>query len=186
MLAEFTNECRVQIIHNYIPESLLKALTMLLIEWDGFQKFIVCLECNCLYEYNEYINKRTREIARCSYIRFPRHPQRRMRTKCNQPITKIVKTTGGKRTFAPLKVFVFKRIIESIQNLIQQPENLELFNHWRDRELPSNVMADIYDGAVWKEFLHKDGKELLSSRYGFGLSIKMWIGSSRTVMYSIL
>ena len=93
------------------------------------------------------------------------------------------KTTGGKRTFAPLKVFVFKRIIESIQNLIQQPE---LFNHWRDRELPSNVMADIYDGAVWKEFLHKDGKELLSSRYGFGLSIKMWIGSSRTVMYSIL
>ena len=53
-------------------------------------------------------------------------------------------------------------------------------------EIMTNVMADIYDGAVWKEFLYKDGKELLSSRYGLGLAINVdWFQPYSHVQYSV-
>jgi len=53
-----------------------------------------------------------------------------MQAKYNEPLLKAVKTTIGKRLFAPHKVFPYKSLIDLIKDLIQQPRTLDLLNHW--------------------------------------------------------
>lgn len=84
-----------------------------------------------------------------------------MRAACLTPLLKTVKTAFGKRIFAPLKVFCYKSVIQSIEQFVQQPEILTLFNQWKNRSIPTGVMADVYDGAVWKSFLTVDGKQFV-------------------------
>ena len=63
---------------------------------------------------------------------------------------------------------------------------LDILNKWKNRALPSGVMADIYDGSVWKSFLTIDGNEFLSRRYTFGLLINVdWFQPYAHVQYSV-
>lgn len=63
---------------------------------------------------------------------------------------------------------------------------LELFNEWRNRKIPPRVMADVYDGSIWKSFLTVDGKEFLSDRYALGLLINVdWFEPYKHVKYSV-
>ena len=80
-----------------------------------------------------------------------------MRTSCQFPLVKIIKTTTGKKMLEPLKGFCYKSIIESIGELVQKPGMLDLLNHCRNRTMPNGVMADVYDGVVWNSFLTVDG-----------------------------
>lgn len=105
-----------------MPDTLAKTRTTLSIDREGFQRFIVCQKCDSTYDYNDCFP--TRQIVNCTYVRFPRHPQVHMRTKCNEPLLKTVKTTTGKRLFMPLKVFLYKSLIDLIKDLIQQPGTL--------------------------------------------------------------
>ena len=77
-------------------------------------------------------------------------------------------------------------MIQSIEQFVQQPEILTLFNQWKNRSIPTGVMADVYDGAVWKSFLTVDGKQFLSSRYSLGLLINVdWFQPYKHVQYSV-
>lgn len=126
-----------------------------------------------LHNYDESDCIVGRQVPRCSFVRFPRHPQQRMRTPCGQVLFKSVKTASRKKIYAPLKVFCYKSVIRSIETFLQQPGMLDTFNHWKNRIIPSGVMSDVYDSAVWKSFLFKDGEELLASRYCLGLLINV-------------
>lgn len=106
-------------------------------------------------------------------MRFPRHPQKQTRAVCGYPLLKTVKTAAGKQLSLPLKVFCYQCIIQSIQHLVQQPGMLDLLNEWKHCAIPAGIMADIYDGIVWKSLLTIDGKEFLSRRYTFGLLINV-------------
>ncbi len=66
-----------------------------------------------------------------------------------------------------------KSAIEAYEALVIQPGKLDILNHWKNRSIPAGVMADIYDGEVWKEFLIVDGKEFLSSRYSLGFLLNV-------------
>ena len=109
-----------------------------------------------------------------------------MRTSCQFPLLKIIKTATGKKVLQPLKVFCYKSIIESIGELVQKPGMLDLLNHWRCRTMPNAVMADVYDGVVWNSFLTVDGKDFFSSRYSVGLMINVhWFQPYKHVQYSV-
>ena len=99
---------------------------------------------------------------------------------------KAIKTTSGKGMLKPLKDFCYRRVIESIAHLVQQPGMLDLLNHWKSRVVPHGVMSDIYDGAVWASFLYVDGKEFLKSHCGIGLLINVdWFQPYKHVQYSV-
>ena len=68
---------------------------------------------------------------------------------CNGPLLKLAKCPSGRFTLYP---HCFRSIIQSIQQVVQQPDMLDLLNKWKDRSIPHGVMADIYDGNVWKSF----------------------------------
>lgn len=201
--SEFFNECDVQVYEPFLfkvseitgfrkmrdmyelfPDTILKAQIMQSIKRDGFQKLIVCPECHSTYEEADCVGGR--EIPKCSYVRFPRHPQQRMRKQCGQLLLKSIRTALGKKIFAPLKIFCYQSIIGSIADLVQQPGMLEIFNHWKNRQIPGGVMSDVYDAAVWKSFLSVDGEDLLANGYTLGLLINVdWFQPYKHVSYSV-
>ena len=77
-------------------------------------------------------------------------------------------------------------IIQSIRKLVQQPKTLDVFNRWKNRNIPTGFIADVYDGAVWKSFLEVDGKAFLASRYSIGLLINVdWFQPYTHIQYSV-
>lgn len=133
-------------IHNFFPDTLKKAQVMQSINCNNFEKLIVCPKCYSTYEQTDCTT------AKCSYVRFPRHPQLRMCSRCNEDLMKTVKTASGKKIFVPLRVFCYRSIIDSIKSLIRQPGMLDLFSKWKQRNIPDGVMSDIYDGEIFSSY----------------------------------
>ena len=184
---EIVTADNLQEITKNFPDTLQKARTISHINRDNFQKFIVCQNCHCAYPSDQLPRSTSTETTiKCSFVPFPRHPQRRMRSPCGFPLVKLVKTASGKKLFKPMKLFCYKSIIRSIAEMVQKPGMLDLLNHWKSRSVPNGVLADIYDGFVWKSFLNVDGKEFLQSRYGIGLLLSVdWFQPFKHVQHSV-
>ena len=187
-LADILKSESLKSIYKSFPENLDRARKMNYINRESFKKYITCQKCHCTYPSELCLTKTgvTENIVKCSFVRFPRHQQKRMRTSCQFPLVKIIKTITGKKMLQPLKVFCYKSIIESIGELVQKPGMLDLLNHWRNHAMPNGVMADVYDGVVWNSFLTVDGKDFFNSRYSIGLMINVdWFQPYKHVQYSV-
>ena len=171
-------------LHRLFPTSLRDAHALKNINRDDFKRFIVCQRCHTTCEHED-CHGVSGEL-KCNFIPFPRHPQKRMRTPCHTNLFKSVKTSSGKHIFVPLKEFCYKSVVQSIEALINLPGKLDLLSNWKSRSIPGGVLADIYDGQVWQDFLVVDGKEFLSSRYSLGLLINVdWFQPYKHVRYSV-
>ena len=178
----------LQSICEVFPENLDKARKMNYINRERFEKYVTCQKCCCTYPSEVCLskggNRGIANIVKCSFVRFPQHQQQRMRTPCQFPLVKAIKTAIGTRVLQPIKVFCYKSIIESIGELVQRPGMLDLLNHWKSRTIPNGDMADVYDGLVWKSFLTVDGKDFLKSRYSIGLLISVdWFQPYKHVVW---
>ena len=183
-LLNFTGSEHIRTLHQHFPSNLKLARNIQSGDYTNFWKFIVCQKCYTTYRYEDCLGQDG--ISMCRYVRFPRHPQKRMRVKCSSPLLKVVKTASGKHMSHPLKLFCYRSIIESIKNLVQKPGMLDTLNKWKERSMPDGIMSDIYDGSVWKSFLTLNGKDFLSRRYTFGLLINVdWFQPYSHVQYSV-
>ena len=162
-LVTLTGSKTVEELHKYFPSSLLSARKIQCQKQANFYKFVVCQKCFTTFNLEDCLGKDG--IQKCTYVHFPRHPQKCIRVLCNESLLKTAKTPSGRITSYPLKLYCFKSIIESIQQLVQQPSMLDLLNKWKERSIPDGVMADIYDGNVWKHFLKVNGKDFLLGSY---------------------
>ena len=59
---------------------------------------------------------------------------------------------GQKYKLVPKKTFIHYNIIESLQRLAAIPESCE---EWRERKIAPEVLADVYDGKLWKDWMKK-------------------------------
>lgn len=63
---------------------------------------------------------------------------------------------------------------------------LDILSQWKSRAIPTGIMADIFDGKVWKSFLTINGEEFLSSRYTLALSLNAdWFNPYKHIEYSV-
>lgn len=116
---------------------------------------------------------KTVESERCSYVKFPNHPQRARRRPCNTLLMKTVRTSSGTTSLYPQQMYCFKSIIESLKEMIKRPGFVEKCEAWRSREVANDVLEDIYDGKVWKQFLNPGGVPFLSVPYNFALTLNV-------------
>ena len=49
-------------------------------------------------------------------------------------------------------IYPFSTIRQQLANLYLQPEFEKSLRHWADRPNSGNVLTNIYEGRVWKEF----------------------------------
>ena len=110
-----------------------------------------------------------------------------MRSPCETPLLKLVKTSSHKYLYKPIKVFCYRSVIKSIQEYVQHEQYVVLFNHWKQRVgIPLSVMADIYDGTIWQSFQNFEGQDFLSNKYSFGLMLNVdWFNPFKHVEYSV-
>ena len=173
-------------VANNFPDTLQKARKISHIDRDNFQKYIVCQQCHCTYPCDQLSRLTGMDNIKCSFVAFPRHPQKRIRSLCQFPLVKMIKITSGKETFRPMKLFCYKSIVQSIAEMVQKPGILHLLNRWKLRSIPNGILADIYDGVVWKLFLTVNGEDFLQSRYGIGLLLSVdWFQPYKHVQYSV-
>ena len=58
--------------------------------------------------------------------------------------------------------------------------------HWRNRRISNTVLADIYDGLVWKEWMVYNSRPFLSCPYNIALMLNCdWFQSFDHSCYSV-
>ena len=119
----------------------------------AFTKFVVCPKCCSLYQLTDcyYINRGEKHAKQCTFVEFLNHHQRRRRGPCGADLVKVSRTVTGKQIIIPFKSYCYKSLKESFQILLKRPGFQNLCNQWRTREIPNNVLEDVYDGAIWQD-----------------------------------
>ena len=161
-----------------IPETLYMIRKNLGLQKDSFIKNAVCLKCKTLYNFDECVCQRPNgEVvsAKCSHVSYPRHPHQARRRPCGSVLMKVMRSRAGKTFLFPRQVYCFKKVTDSLQDLINKRNFMENCEKWRNcsTQLPDNVLGVCFDGRVWKEFQYVDREPFLAIPNNFGLMLNV-------------
>ena len=171
-----------------LPGSLYLAWRLLKVDEDEFIRYVVCPKCDSIYRFEECIIQSGTQLLskHCSYVAFKNHPQRWHRTPCNTLLLKTVTLKGGKKKLVARKEYPYMSLIQSLQQILQDPVILEKCNHWKARRNTEGVFSDVYDGKIWKEFLSVNDTPFLSGENTFGLMLNIdWYRPYKHSPYAI-
>ena len=148
---------------------------------NSFKKFVVCIKCSSIYEYNHFINRASPIPASkcCTYIAYPNHTQSTRRQPCNAILLKPVEFTSGHTILYPRSVYCYRSLKDGLQDLLLNPEFVCNSQLWRKQvQIDNNNLHSIYNGNVWKEFFNVTESPLIKysfsvNKYSFGLSLNI-------------
>lgn len=148
-----------------------------------------CKSCCSIYPIKECKVKLSNgqfESKKCTFIRFPGHPQLWRRKPCGSTLLKLVKNSSGTINLCPSQVYCYKSLVSSLRELLSRSDFFEQCEHWRNRKTKPNTLSDIYDGSVWKDFMEVNGVPFLSMPYNFALSLNVdWFQPFKHTQHSI-
>lgn len=186
--------CQVDVLVEFarlIPETMYMVYKTINLEKDNFERFAVCPVCKSLYAINDCI-KTNRDgsvvSAKCSHVRYPQHPHQSHRRKCGTKLMKTVRSRAGKTFLQPKETYCYKRLTDSLQDLISKKGFVENCEKWRDRQssLSSNILGDCYEGKVWKDFQAVDDEPFLSLPNNYALMLNIdWFQPTKHGLHSI-
>lgn len=170
-LAKVTGSDYVQMAATAMPVTFFSAQKLVGLNRDDFMKYVCCPKCSAIYEYEECISQTTgRDVPKhCSSCKFPRHPWQSMRGNCGSHLLKPVETSRLK-IYKLIKTYCYKPISSSLVQILSRPGMIDLCKHWQNRSTYPAVLADIYDGNVWKEF---ESSGFFSQPYSYGLLLNI-------------
>lgn len=171
------------------PSSLFAVRKLLGVNQDQFSQYVACTKCHSIYEYEQCIQTRSdgSKISRhCWYVQNPNHPHQRQRKPCGTILLDSFKSRNGCVTLKPRKVFCYRSLKESLTHLLKQKRFLEMCQEWRHRDVLPELIGDIYDGNVWREFLGPDGKTFADSPYNLMVLLNVdWFQPFTHLTYSV-
>ena len=117
---------------------------------DAFNKFVVCPKCTKMYNYDYCLTLvDNRQVAKtCSHFSYSRGK----RKVCSSPLVTKVQLKNGKSIFYPIKYYCSNSIATELEKLVQRKYIPQSCENWRNRNVDRNLIADVYDGELWKEF----------------------------------
>ena len=131
------------------PSSLHTASKLLQLG-NQSKTYAACPKCNTLYNIADVVAE---EEFKCTHVEFP------MKSKgnsCGMELTEQVPLTiGNKRR--PKLLFSLPNLKIQINSLYQRPEFKQQLRKWTNRDVNNDVLADIYDGRIWKNFSDTSG-----------------------------
>ena len=183
-LATATQSEHLKHVAQLVPNGTVKAQQLVQINRDDFKQYVCCPKCFAVYDFHECIEIVGRQqIPKfCSACRFPRHPRPSLRGSCESNLLKIIQTTK-KEVFKPIKSYCYRSLIPSLMEILSRPGMVDLCEHWRKRQIIPGLLADIYDGDIWKKF-ESDGFLSQSHCYGFILNID-WFEPFEHSIYAV-
>ncbi|KAG2216155.1 hypothetical protein INT45_008915 [Circinella minor] len=101
--------------------------------------YAVYPKCHALFNHESPIP------SYCTTEQFPYHPLQSKRACCNTDFTVSIP-----------REFVYNSLKASLERIVKRPGYMDLAESWRNRDVPSDMLFDIYDGNVWNEFTKLD------------------------------
>ena len=156
------NEVILQVASGF-PKTLY-SVRKILRYTNKFKRFCVCPKCHTSHKEEDCIiigPGNTMLSAVCEHVEFPHHPQRSRREKCGTVLMKKI-NVGNKYKLVPRKMFVYNGVIASLKRLMTRPGCLDCCESWRESR-SDGFMSDVFDGELWKHWLHFNGKPFLET-----------------------
>ena len=142
------------------PLTLNMAYHSIDVRHNSFVQYIMCPGCDAVFDFEYGYEKHNNEIVirKCPHVKYPNHPQLFRQKSCDTLLMKIIKGRNGTSRPVPLKVYAYQPLKIAITNLLNKTGVLEKCNFWYKRQeiISDGLMGDVYDGAVWKEFMNTD------------------------------
>ena len=142
----------------------------------GILEYVVC---HSIYEYEDCVlmlPNGHKQSKLCCFIKYLNHPHLSKRQPCNST---LLKTVNNK--LVPVLTYPYFPLL---RQLVSKPNFLKLCEKWRHREstIPTEILADIYDGFVWNSFR----SNFLSAPYSLLLSLNVdWFQPFKHIQYSV-
>ena len=143
-----------------LPKNVQAARLLIGLKRKSLKHYICCPNCHSIYERESCCavgNNGEVESLRCTYVKFPNHPQLHHRKKCNTQLMKRIKLQSGKISLQPHFVYPYKSLIESLQEMITRKGFLVSCEMWREQDVNVSIYSDVYDGQFWQDFLTPEG-----------------------------
>ena len=152
-----------------LPSSLYLLRQFVDFKRDNFVKFAVCPKCASLYQLENCTRHVGDQIVSslCTYKPF------RSKRECGVALARKVILGSGKVYFYPHKLYCFNSVIDQVEGLLKRPGVPEMCEQWRERQLEDDIIADVYDGSIWKEFLKFKGVNFLNAPRNLAFAINV-------------
>ena len=124
----------------------------------------------------------------CSFIKFANHRQPWRRRPCGETLLKEVTLKDNTKRLYPHKIYCYQSLIESIKRLLKRPNFVDRCELWRSREVRSvgQILGDIFDGRVWREFQTYKGAPFLAAPHNYGIMLNVdWMQPFEHTTYSV-
>jgi hypothetical protein len=108
------------------------------------KSYVVCPSCNKLFDPKNSGTK-------CDHVEFPNHPMINQRKSCGTDLLKEVPVVKG-HIWRPIMIYPLPCLKTQLITMYQRPGFNELLQKWTNRDINTNMMSDIYDGEIWKNF----------------------------------
>ena len=167
------------------PGSLYLVRQFLNLDRDDFNKFVVCPKCTKLYKYDScLVMVNNRQVAkRCANTYY----SRRRKMVCNASMVTRVTLQNGKTCFYPIRYYCARSIIEELERFLLRKNFASNCELWRNREVREGLLADVYDGNLWREFQTVNERPFLQKprNYGFMLNFDFFQPMKHRKDYSV-
>ena len=119
-------------------------------------------------------------------MQFPDHPQERFRRQCGNLLMKTIVSNDGKKTYLyPYKVYCYRKIRDSIEELLKRKDFLEMLLKGPDAS-SEECFGDIVDGIICKTFTDSEGKLFFTEKRNLGGMINLdWFNPYENQEYSV-
>ena len=155
-----------------LPSSLYLLRQFVDLRRDSFVKFAVCPKCASLYQLENCTRPVGDQIVSsiCTYKPF------RSERECGAALARKVIVGSGKVYFYPRKLYCFNSVIDQVEGLLKRPGVPEICEQWRERQLEDDIIADVYDGSIWNDFLKFRGDNFLNAPRNLAFAINVdWL-----------
>lgn len=99
---------------------------------------------------------------------------------------RYLKSSKGKELSVPCKVFCYHSVLEILKGRMQSEEFRKNCVKWQTERPTDGMMHDVYDGAVWRNFVNSDGQLFFTDAYNFGLLLNIdWYQPFKHTIYSV-
>ena len=179
----------------FLPTSVYLIRKRLGLDRDRSIKYVVCPNCHSLYDFSDcFVTLGRRRIPKkCSHRPFPNHRHRRFRATCGElnggHLLKEVRLKDGSIRLYPHKVYSYMKILVTLKSFLSRKDFWSKCNLWKTgRELNSvsEILADVVDGRVWREFLFVDGEPLLAGERSLAFMLNVdWFQPFKLARYSV-
>ncbi len=98
---------------------------------------------------------------------------------------KTVRTFAGTAYLYPRQIYCYNSLINALKEKVYPPGFVDKCEAWRSRVPPQDILEDVFDGKIWKDFMHPGGIPFLSLPYNFALSFNCdWFQPFKNSVYS--